>query len=170
MTFIRLKSRKDCKGVQSHYAYLVENRWLHGRQRPKQKVKEYLGKALKPAKKPVDFYGYVKAKDSDKYLEKPYKELLSDLMLWELHQHLVKGLTLNLKEITIRNRGHRIVVAMNQGYLCDYTLNRLLSVKKNVSEEQPGYELAAALVGAGLETPKELFIALYEKLNGMGPR
>jgi hypothetical protein len=169
MTFIRLKTRKCKNGKESHYAYLVENTWLTGRQRPKQKTKEYLGKALKPEKKTVDFFRFAKVTETS-YFEKAYKEALLDLIKWELHQHRVEGVGIDLDSCEVRNGDNRVVLAMNQGYLCDHTLKQLLSVKKNPQESQPGYELASALVGAGLQTPKEVFVTLYEKLNGMGPR
>jgi hypothetical protein len=165
MTFIRLKTRKNSKNRRSHYAYLVENRWLRSKQRPKQRVREYLGKALKPDKNPGDFLLYM-AMDLDEYAAKPYYEMLSDLVKWELHQHSVLDVDIDISTGDVRRKGQRIVVAMNQGFLCDHSLKRLIRVERDKNESQPGYMLASALVEAGVQAPKEIFIALYEKLNG----
>ena len=53
---------------------------------------------------------------------------------------------------------------MNEGYLCTYTLNNLMTLQLTGHEEQVGTQLATALVEAGLKVDKEVFVQLFEKV------
>lgn len=170
MAFIRIKQRTDKKGRSSAYAYLVENKWLKSKRQPKQRVKEYLGRVCRPRKEPLGFSEFKGIHDVAEYSQMPYQDMIRDLIQWELHQHGVSDVQLNLERLEVRKNDRRVAVAMNDGFLCDHTLRGLLSVATRREEETPGYLLAKALVDAGLDVPKELFVKLYEKTNGLNLR
>jgi len=83
--FIRQKKVKN-----SHYAYVVRNRWT--RKGPRQKVSKYLGKVYKPELiDDEDFLSYMEmdySEDIDDYLSgKKPSEVIVDLVSWVLLCH-----------------------------------------------------------------------------------
>lgn len=156
MAFIRVK-RKLGKSGNAYYGYLVENKWH--KSRPRQRVIEYLGRVYMHEKHPKEY-------DSSKPMT--YAEAIEDIIGWELAQHGTQGVTVDLKTKKILLNGKKAVLAMNNGYLCDYTLKKLLAVRHS-EYEQEGYSLAKALVEAGIDLPKEAFVRLYEKIEKSGP-
>lgn len=165
MTFVRLKSKRNSLGERLEYAYLVENRWLKQRQQPVQRVKKYLGRAYRPVKKEVGFLDFLQD-DKDVLAEGSFHEIVKRLVEWELCQHGAGWILVDWEGRRVTDKQERpAVLVMNQGFLCDHTLGQLLSVR--LSEDEPeGYSLAKALVEAGIEVPKEVFVCLYERMPG----
>ena len=65
----------------------------------------------------------------------------------------------------VLSRKKNAVIALNDGFLCETTLNALLDfVPKGEYDEEIGLELAKLLVSTGLDVQKEFFVVLYEKL------
>ncbi|MFH1510194.1 MAG: hypothetical protein ABIF10_00755, partial [Candidatus Woesearchaeota archaeon] len=118
----------------------------------------YLGRVYKYQKQESDF------PNENEFSQKTYQEMLQELIQWELRQHRLEGVQIDFGLRQVRIRGKRAVLAMNEGYLCDYTLRQMLSVRHS-EYEQEGYSLAKALVEAGIQCPKDVFVALYEKLE-----
>ncbi|MFH0978281.1 MAG: hypothetical protein V1837_03175 [Candidatus Woesearchaeota archaeon] len=173
MTFIRVKKRKKGDGAECEFAYLVENSWNSERRQAKQKVKQYLGKVTRNEKTSVEFFEHVKTTNKEEYLQRPFSTIIKDLIDWELAQHNLKGLAVDFVASEIRDQSgtDTKVIAMNEGFLCNYTLRRLQELSQpkpddDYGERVPGLELAKALVAAGIQVPKEVFVALYEH----GPR
>jgi len=158
--FIRIK-----KVNGKDYAYHVHNKRIRGK--VKQKVKSYLGKAIIPSKmKDIDFFLFVK-KDIETYsAERSYRDIISDLIRWELFRHDIKDVDINIKRYSVTQKGSIVVIKMNEGYLYNKTLNHLLKFQAVGDDEYfIGKEFAEAMVKTGIEAPKELFVKLFEKLH-----
>ena len=154
MGFIRAKTIKG-----KEYGYLVHNTWTATG--PRQNVKGYLGRIIRPQKQKEGITDISKL---------DYIEALFTLIKQELDNHgfdamLTKDQTkIDLENRRIINRNKNIIVGMNEGYLCTYTLNKLMILTPNGYEEQAGLQLATALVEAGLKLNKETFVQLFEKI------
>lgn len=146
MTFIRLK-----KIAGKRYACLVENTWtVKG---PRQQVKQYLGKYIPLAEAEMD------ASQPD------IMSLVSaELKPRGFSDTLTKdGVKINLRLCTIRDGRKKAVLGLNGGYLCDYTLRRLVRFQA-ITETTPGYALARAFSDAGIRVPRDQFVAIYKKV------
>jgi hypothetical protein len=146
MAFIRLKK---VSGAQ--YAYLVENSW--SAKGPRQKVSRYLGKYVELPAMPV-----IPAEpDTAKLIA---AELRSRGFSEKLSFDKLK---VNLGTCSVREGKKKIVLGLNGGFLCDYTLRKLLHFQPAV-EVTPGYRLARAFSDAGVRVSREQFVAIYKKL------
>jgi hypothetical protein len=61
----------------------------------------------------------------------------------------------------------KISIAINNGFMCRYTLIGLLDFKPSGDEEHDGYMLARAFVEAGINVPHDIFVILFEKMQGV---
>ena len=154
MVFVRIKKLKG-----REYAYLVENEWTINGSR--QKVKKYLGRVIKPLKR--------KETETDiNNLE--YKQAILELVKQELLNHgFSKELTfenthVNLNKHEITKAGRKVVIALNEGFLCSQTLKDALEIELKGHEEQAGTQLAKTLLEMGLGLPKDTFVKLFEKI------
>ena len=59
----------------------------------------------------------------------------------------------------------RMVISMNEGFLCKETFDKLLGFKARGTETEIGLELGNALLGAGLRVPNEVFVEMVERLS-----
>jgi hypothetical protein len=145
MTFIRVKKIQG-----KEYAYLVSNSWKQGG--PKQSVKKYLGRIIRPQKKSHrPFIEY-----DPQFTDKPYPTIIHELISWEITRHSIQE-----EEII-----HGKVFAINEGFLCNETILRIIKfrVLSNESQEQTAIRLAKYFVEAGVEIPQEVFICVYQKI------
>lgn len=156
--FVRAKKIQN-----KEYAYLVENEWTTSGSR--QRVKSYLGKVHKPHKKNERKL----ALDS----MKEFSQMLNDAIKWELENHgfnhnnsiLTKeGIIVNLNDKKVSSRNKNAVIGMNEGFLCEHTLNELMHFKPSTSQEETSKRLATKTVEAGLSLPTEAFVQLFEKV------
>lgn len=154
MGFIRTKIIKE-----KEYAYLVSNTWTINGSR--QNVKGYLGKVIRPNRERNETTDITNAE---------FKEALNALITQELINHgfnekLCKDKTkIDLENRKIINNNKNTVIGINDGFLCTYTLNKLMTLQLQGYEEQAGMQLATALVEAGLKLDKEAFVQLFEKI------
>ena len=170
MGFIRTKKVKG-----NEYAYIVSNSWKKKDKEAKQKVKEYLGRVyhLSPVKE-LSFENTL-SQDLNKYLEQTGKQrLVKDLVVYELLKHgfnkegeiYVNGECFvdieKSKICTIRKS--KAALGMNEGFLCDYHLRKLLKFNESGEEEEISYKLAKLFVESGISIPKEVFIAYFNKI------
>ena len=167
MAFVRIKEIKNKSGNKYKYAYLVENKWRkRGAKGSRQKVKGYLGKVHKFDDSPIIF---------DKQVEgKEFSEIVRDLVEWELRkkgfEHIDKGLMKKGDfEVDILNKkfmkdGKSIVIQSHDGYMCDVTLKKLLKFGGEGEQEDVAYSLANAIVEAGINVPKDVFVEIFEKI------
>lgn len=170
MSFIRTKKIKG-----NEYAYIVSNSWKKKDQETKQKVKAYLGRVyrLSPTKE-LRFENTL-SQNLIEYLEKTGKQrLVKDLIIYELLKHgfnkdgnvyingdCIVDIEKN-RVCTVRNS--KAALGMNEGFLCDYHLKKLLKFNESGEEEEVSYKLAKLFVESGISIPKEVFIAYFNKI------
>ncbi len=197
--FIRIKNVK--KGNKAYpYAYVVANRWMKKDKVSKQKVMKYLGRVYfmdKIGNK--SFFEFYSIKDVQDYVKKSKKEIINDLIRFELINHGFKdnnGFLVNRNiyfdktsnELFINNektinsginkritnsdninnkklirKNKKIVLAMNEGFLCDETIKRLFG-KFEGNDKEVGFKLANAFVEAGIKIPEEVFVNIFERI------
>ena len=153
--FIRLKKVKG-----KTYAYKVKSKRVRGK--VKQKVVGYIGKALIPKKaNSLDFFSFVK-KDIGKY-NKHLKDVISDLVRWELFKHGLQDVRLEKNSLSLGDQ--KIVLKINEGYLYDKTIKDIINFHAVGDDDYfIGKEFAELFVKAGIDIPKELFVKLFEKV------
>jgi len=163
MAFIRLKGR-IVKDTKIFYAYLVKNRWSKKLGSPRQNVSKYLGRVY-PLDEPKElaFTDYIGI-DINEYAAKSSKsKIIDDLVRWEIKRHDAdKEFTLSKKMILKSDKD--VVLKVNEGYLCGYTIRRLHNF--TTKREDPhfiGVELAERFTEAGIKIPRELFVLVFEK-------
>ena len=164
--FIRKKKINN-----KQYGYLVESVWTPKGSR--QKVKAYVGRIheLKP----------LKNHDFQTTREDP-QNIVKALIIWELEKHgfipypdneqqLIKDfLIFNKNTLMLKEKNKEVVLKINEGYLCNYTLQQLLGeLKKNPLKEEDqrkkATQLAEAFVSAGISIPQETFINIFQQIT-----
>lgn len=158
---------KKVKGYE--YAYLVANKWRKNgdRKGARQKVRKYLGRVLDyKAENGKEFFEFVKAEDSRKYLEdNDYGQILKDLIRWEFNKRYIgEDVLVYYNRGKIQKNGKDICVRMNNGIFCGFTLKRLFEFDGQGAEPEVGKRLARAFVEAGIDVPQEVFVGLFEKV------
>ncbi|MBU0615453.1 MAG: hypothetical protein KJ601_05140 [Nanoarchaeota archaeon] len=169
MAYFRVKNIKNKKGKIYPYAYLVENKWKGNKKKGKgarQKVKAYLGRVYAyNIADDADFFSFHQIDDINEYIKnREMRGIIRDLIEWEFSRHNVDSVFFNRDNLKINYKTKDVAIKMNEGYLCNYTLSKLINFKIRDGEEV-GFELAKTFVDAGLDVPKELFIKLFEKIT-----
>lgn len=164
MAFLRTKKIND-----NLYCYLVQNK--HTKKGSRQKVKKYLGRAIKfEQKKDLDFFSYFKIKNLDNYFQK--KQILRDLIKLELIKHGFKEknnflinqkISFNIKNNKILKKEKEVLLSLNEGFLCSFTINRISKFKKSGDLQKDALKLAKYFVEAGIKVPQEVFVGFYEE-------
>lgn len=152
------------KRIQNkEYAYLVANEWTTSGSR--QKVVKYLGKIHKPEKKIERTIAFDSMKELDK--------LFTDAIKWELENHgfqhnngiLTKeGIIVNLNEGSVTAKNRNTVLGLNDGFLCEHTLQELKHFAPSTNQEETSMRLATKTIEAGLKLPTEAVVQLFEKM------
>ncbi len=155
--FIRTKKLKG-----RHYAYLVKNAWKAGKVR--QKAQKYLGRVYsfeRKQEKSLTQEQKVRVSSS----ESSFKDIVVELVKLELlnHEAAEEGVLFDEKGLKITKNERDIVLGINEGFLCQESLKKLLNY--NPEKDFEGFELAKLLVGAGLKLEKDVFVELFEKLR-----
>jgi hypothetical protein len=158
MSYIRTKKISD-----KHYAYLVEN--VSTSKGPRQKVKQYLGKVHNLEKK------------KDVYITD--ENVLNNMILTELTSRgfnknkegkynqgniVFCPETLTITKKTKSKTVKEAIIAVNEGYLCSFTLQRIINFEKSKDFHQDAYQLAKYFLEAGLQVSKEDFVKFYSGL------
>jgi len=158
MSFVRIKT------IKGHpYAYLVENFWTGESSR--QKVSQYLGKVLE--------FPCVSSAPAPN-MTGLYAECLDELIIWQFTRMgfarkgntLVKGKTcfdVLKRGFYRKDKQANTVIKNGEGYICASTLKELYEFHEHGEDSQIGLALAKTIVNSGIEVPKELFVALFEK-------
>lgn len=164
MAYIRTKNISG-----NRYAYLVETTNIS--KGPRQKVKQYLGRIYELEKK---------REVSEAGLDlKNREEIVNELVISELKARGFKEKRDNLRHknmifssknftLTKKNKSKtkkEAIIALNEGYLCSFTLQRLINFKKSKDFNKDAYTLAKYFLEAGLNIPKELFVKFYQGLK-----
>lgn len=176
MVFVRIK-----RIYGSEYAYLVANSWTGSG--PRQKVSKYLGKVIRPEKAKSEqlgaFLGLTAEQDLRQWIAKSsFKDAVAALIKLELSNHAItysgdsggnglkNDLKINVEKAEfLDDKGKGIVIALNDGFLCSYTAKKLLEYDAAAAADYSGYNLADALTAAGMAVEKDVFIALFGKVQ-----
>lgn len=169
MTFIRVKRRAHGQSVKE-YAYLVRNTWHKRIRSPRQSVSKYLGRihTCERHEEP-DFFTFHNITDCESYCSKRgLHRILGDLIEWELRRHgTPEGIRYDRTRRTITHDGKECVLRINDGFLCGYTIRRILNFSSDEDDEREiGIAIAERFTEAGIAIPKEVFIGIFEKLAG----
>jgi hypothetical protein len=151
MPYIRVK-----KISNKPYAYLVES--ISTPKGPRQKVKKYLGRVFQ-VKKNQEITNSIEGKTK--------KEFLQNLIIKHLQNHGFrsnKGTLVRNKLIFKDLRFNKGVLTINDGHLCNFTIDRILNFKKFNDVEKDGKILAKRFLTAGLLLSQEEFVSFYQLL------
>lgn len=156
--FVRIKRIKG-----NYYGYLVENSWTPSG--PRQKVVRYLGKILRPERtkqaKLEEFIG----EDVEKFvLAHSYPEIVQKMVDLEFSNHEFGAATVDFSESKVKVRDKPVVVALNEGFLCDETLKKALEYTGE--DDYSGFQLADLLTGMGILVEKDVFVEVFQKMRG----
>ena len=186
MAYIRVKKigRKGKKKIG--YAYLVENKWKKrvgkgSKKGARQKVKGYLGKVHEFSKvEERDFISHFSVKDVKAHFdEHGMDRVVRDLVRLELLNHgfMENGdfyangnlaVYISNKDFFVKDlmaeKDRKLVIVMNEGFLCKETFEKLLGFKGKGGPEEVGLSLANALLGAGLKVPNEVFVEMFNRV------
>jgi hypothetical protein len=185
MAYIRVKKLKR-KDKEYKYAYLVENKWKKrvkkgSKKGARQKVKGYLGKVHsfeRVGKR--EFIEHFSVNDVEDYFkEYGIRKAVRDLVKLELLNHgfvengdfYANGdmaVYLSRKDFFIKDfsseKDRKMVIAMNEGFLCKETLDNLLKFKGKGIPKEVGLALGNALLEAGLKVPNEVFVGMFNRI------
>ena len=75
-----------------------------------------------------------------------------------------EGVCVNLNKRQIRQKGRNVVLALNNDFLCGFTLRRLLNFTFQGTGEEVGLEFAKAFVSAGIPVPEDVFVFLFSRI------
>lgn len=157
--FLRTKKVKG-----NDYCYLVENKAVKGK--VKQKTKKYLGRVFWLEKKEErSFMEYMGILELGPYLEKSLEKVLGDLMEWELFKvnFDVEGLKFDKKKLKIMKGKQEVVLGVNEGFMCNFTVKRILGFEPTGDLDKDAGRLAKLFVEAGFDLEKEVFIGIYQE-------
>lgn len=155
--FVRVKKIKG-----RPYAYLVKNEWTPWGSR--QRVAKYLGKTVI----------LERAGETHAELPQGMKAAILEAAAQELTNHgftredmVLKrdAITVDLAEKTIREKNKKIVLGMNEGYLCDHTLLEVLSFTPDKRPDTSAKKLASLVLETGLKLSNEQFLHLFEQIK-----
>lgn len=162
MGFLRTKTIKG-----NEYLYYVENKYKSGK--IVQKSKKYLGRVLEFEKeKDLEV-------DSEIFTTLSFDASIMKLIGTELlnrgfdqkKEIFEKGnITVNLRKKKVWNKNREIAIKMNQGYLCNYNLKKLLNfkVEEDWNYKDIGLNLANILANNGIKPKPEEFITIVQSM------
>ena len=157
--FVRVKKIKG-----RPYAYLVENEWTPWGSR--QRVSKYLGKTQTLTRfsegiieLPAGLHATI--------IEAVAQELSNHGFVREGNILRQEDIIVNLEEKTVRQNGKKAVLAMNEGYLCDHTLQQLLAFVPEEKPEGSAKKLANLVLETGLKLSNEQFVHLFEQVKNI---
>ncbi|MBU1111462.1 MAG: hypothetical protein ABIG93_00355 [archaeon] len=162
MVYIRVK-----KINQKPYAYLVESK--KSKNGPRQKVKKYLGRICEFDKKDIE-EKIVSSKNKSNFLSTLILPELVALGFKEKSgNYFLKNLVFDSKKLTLSKQTKSktvkdAIISLNDGYLCSFTLQRILRFKKGADLKQDAEILAKYFLEAGIKISRENFIGYYKLL------
>ena len=170
--FIRVKKRKNKDGTTRSYAYLVHSRYYKRRKTPRQKAKKYLGRVVRFKQQDIPTTPITSEQlerwSTERICQQLlHNELLKQGFIWQ-KQALKQGsviIDLEEKQVYDEKTHKNVCVAVNEGFVTNYTLRQLLAFKPPEGRERDiGKSLGHAIVAAGLPIDHDVFISLFRKV------
>lgn len=157
MTYIRIKNISN-----NPYAYLVESQKTSSG--PRQKVKQYLGRVYKIEKKNL-----FTVNDTDVLNNLVLSELKSRGFKEKKRSFVYNNLIYSKKDFSLTKKikfenKKEAVIKLNNGYLCSFSLQRIVNFKKTTDLNKDAHRLAKYFLQAGLEISEEDFVQFYQGL------
>jgi endo-alpha-1,4-polygalactosaminidase (GH114 family) len=153
MTYIRTK-----KISNKSYAYLVEN--ISTKNGPRQKVKKYLGR-VHHLKKQENKDITIMTNNKNEFLKQLISKHLFEFGFEKNKKNLVNDkIIFSLNKMSFKKG----VLAINEGYLCNFTIKRILEFNKTNDLQKDGTLLAKHFLTAGLPVSQNEFIQFYQML------
>lgn len=168
--FVRVKKRKNKNKKERAYLYLVKSKYHKLKKEPKQKTLAYLGRIY--ASETVSASQLIHEETPQKSIRSTIEVMLA-VMGYTKHYRLWKK-HYPTGEITVDPAVGKVtaaatqkaVLAVNDGFWCDFTLQRLLNMKMpETTEIGMGKYLAKSLVEAGLRPAQKDFLALFQQIK-----
>ncbi len=170
MGYVRLKLIKG-----QNYGYWVESVWTS--KGPRQKVKGYLGKVIELTKtQERSLSEFVQEPFDTTFKSMPRKDALTNIIRWHLgnygfvkedgHLGHPERCRYDVKRnifVDEKGKGQNLVLKSNDGYFCEKTIGLLFTFKEQGFEREVGVKLAKAFVLAGIDIPKDFFIAYFNR-------
>jgi hypothetical protein len=153
MAFIRIKMISNIP-----YAYLVES--VNTPKGPRQKVREYLGRVYK-----------LENTDGN---EVNHSDILTRLVIETLSSYGFRkkgdkwrddNLVFYPGNLALKKRKKSVVLGVNEGHICEFTLRRIKNFKKGKDPVVDGRRLASYFLEAGLPVGEEEFVKFYQSLR-----
>ncbi len=157
MSYVRIK-----KISGNPYAYLVENK--NTDKGPRQRVKKYLGRihVLEPhdlERKEVN------ESKKNKFVEQlVLRELIPRKFKLKKEKYSFGKMVFSPKKWSLNLGKKSIVLSINDGYLCDFTIKRILDFKKTKDLKKDAFTLARYFLQAGLPLSEQEFIEFYQSI------
>ena len=186
MSYIRLKRFQRKNGKIVTYAYIVKSRWKKrvpkgSEKGARQKVKGYLGKVHSFDRiGDSDFLSHFSVDNVKEHFdEHGVNGVIKDLVRLELMNHgfIENGDFYANKDIAVyvgdddfliknlsEEKDRKLVIAMNEGFLCKETFSKLMNFKPKGDEKEIGRALGNALLEAGLKVPHEVFVEMFDRI------
>ena len=159
MVYIRAK--KINKG---EYAYLVES--IKTPKGSRQKVKEYLGKIHSITKEPISVTSNSMVSKKDFLREMTISLLTSAGFTKSEKVYVFEKLLFDPEQMTLvkctKTSHKNAVISINEGYLCSFTLQRLLLFKPTKNLMDDAKNLAKFFLEAGFLISQEDFVQFYQ--------
>lgn len=158
MTYIRVK-----KINSNLYAYLIENK--NTPNGPRQIVLRYLGRVynLRQQKQPSS-----QEINSSNKIGLIQQLATAALKVHGFEEHkknlLYEKIMFKPQKFTITKNKKNVVLRINDGHLCSFTMQRLINFKKTKDINKDAYTLAKYFLEAGLAVSQEQFVKFYQKL------
>ena len=159
MAYIRIKKIQN-----QEYAYLVES--ITTEKGPRQKVKQYLGKVQRYVL-PDEVEKNLRLDDKREFVISLVESQLKALGFTMQDKYYEQnGFVFSATDCSFRKKKttKEIVLTFEQGYLCTFTIQRLLSFTKSKDFNQDAYALAKYFLEAGLQISEEEFVKFYSLL------
>ena len=159
MSFVRIKKINNAP-----YAYLVES--VSTKKGPRQKVKGYLGRVYE-FKRQHDVVASTRAKTARDLLVNLAAAQLESIGFKEkgkkyYHKNIV--FSPNSLSITKETNKKQSIIKLNDGYLCGFTLKRILSFRKTKDVTRDAHTLAKYFLTAGIPLSEDQFVNYYQLL------
>ena len=147
--FIRSKKIKG-----KEYAYLVINKYNKKKKESRQKTTKYLGKIID--------LGSINEQVESNSIDEAIIKTLIKLGFYEQDRFLIKeDISIDLNKLTVTKDNQKVCLKINEGYLCDYTLDNLLRFKEEIKEKKLVHNLAEAFISAGVNIKEDSFVNIF---------
>lgn len=156
MAYIRVKKINN-----KPYAYLVENKKTANG--PRQKVLQYLGRVHHFEPQKENALQEIRVQNKKEFIRQLASSTLEAHGFKRNQKNLVQEkITFSPQQLTLIKNNKEAILAVNEGKLCSFTLQRLANFKKTRDLNKDANLLARYFLEAGLPVSQEQFVSFYQ--------